>query len=99
VIEAIGESKSYRAGDHVGETGVVIKDIRDYVIVEFQGKRFKMSSRPFKIPQTPVERSDRTVALRRPLACTLNLFPGTPRYVVADVLDHNPGLAHMVPAL
>jgi len=43
VIEAIGESKSYRAGDHVGETGVVIKDIRDYVIVEFQGKRFKMT--------------------------------------------------------
>jgi hypothetical protein len=43
VIEATGESKAYKAGDKVGETGVVIKDIKEYVLVEFEKRRFKVT--------------------------------------------------------
>jgi hypothetical protein len=43
VIEATGESKAYKAGDKVGETGVLIKDIKDYVVVEFEKRRFKVT--------------------------------------------------------
>jgi hypothetical protein len=43
VIEATGESKAYKAGDKVGETGVVVKDIKDYVLVEFEKRRFKVT--------------------------------------------------------
>ncbi len=30
-------------GDKVGETGVLIKDIKDYIIVEFEKRRFKVN--------------------------------------------------------
>jgi type II secretory pathway component PulC len=43
VIESTGESKAYKSGDKVGETGVVVKDIKDYVIVEFEKRRFKVT--------------------------------------------------------
>ena len=43
VIEATGESKAYKAGDKIGETGATVKDIKDYVIVEFEKRRFKMT--------------------------------------------------------
>jgi hypothetical protein len=43
VIEATGESKAYKTGDKVGETGVLIKDIKDYVVVEFEKRRFKVT--------------------------------------------------------
>lgn len=43
VIEATGESKAYKSGDKVGETGVLIKDIKDYVVVEFEKRRFKVT--------------------------------------------------------
>jgi hypothetical protein len=37
------DSKAYKAGDKVGETGVVIKDVKDFVIVEFEKRRFKVT--------------------------------------------------------
>ena len=43
VIEATGESKAYKAGDKVGETGVLVKDVKDFVIVEFEKRRFKVT--------------------------------------------------------
>lgn len=43
VIEATGESKAYKSGDQVGETGVLIKEIKDYVVVEFEKRRFKVT--------------------------------------------------------
>jgi type II secretory pathway component PulC len=43
VIEATGESKAYKAGEKVGETGAVVKDIKDYVIVDFEKRRFKVT--------------------------------------------------------
>jgi hypothetical protein len=43
VIETPVESKAYKAGDRVGETGVLIKDIREYVVVEFESRRFKVT--------------------------------------------------------
>lgn len=45
VIEMVGtnESKTFKSGDKVGETGVVIKDIKDFVIVEYDKRRFKMT--------------------------------------------------------
>jgi hypothetical protein len=43
VIEAIGESKAYKAGDKVGETGVLVRDIKNYVVVEFEKRRFKVT--------------------------------------------------------
>lgn len=43
VIEATGESKAYKAGDKVGETGVVVKDIKEYVVVEFEKRRFRVT--------------------------------------------------------
>jgi hypothetical protein len=43
VIEAGGESKAYKAGDKVGETGVLVRDIKNDVIVEFERRRFKVT--------------------------------------------------------
>jgi hypothetical protein len=43
VIEATGESKAYKAGDKVGETGVLVRDIKDYVVVEYEKRRFKVT--------------------------------------------------------
>lgn len=43
VIETPTESKAYKAGDRVGETGVVVKDVKDFVIVEFEKRRFKVT--------------------------------------------------------
>jgi hypothetical protein len=43
VIESTGESKAYKAGDKIGETGATVKDIKDYVIVEFEKRRFKVT--------------------------------------------------------
>ena len=43
VFEATGESKAYKTGDNVGETGVTVKDIKDYVIVEYEKRRFKVT--------------------------------------------------------
>jgi len=43
VIETPTESKAYKAGDKVGETGVTVKDIKDYVVIEFEKRRFKVT--------------------------------------------------------
>ena len=43
VLETPSESKAYKAGDRVGETGVVVKDVKDFVIVEFEKRRFKVT--------------------------------------------------------
>jgi hypothetical protein len=43
VIETPTESKAYKAGEKVGETGVLIKDIKDFVVVEFESRRFKVT--------------------------------------------------------
>lgn len=43
VIETPTDSKAYKAGDKVGETGVLIRDIKDYVIVEYERRRFKVT--------------------------------------------------------
>jgi len=43
IIETPSESKAYKAGDRVGETGVLIKDVKDYVIIEFERRRFKVT--------------------------------------------------------
>jgi hypothetical protein len=43
VIEAAGESKAYKAGDRVGETGVLLREVREYIIVEFEKRQFKVT--------------------------------------------------------
>ena len=43
VIETPTDSKAYKAGDPVGETGVTIKSIKDYVIIDFEKRRFKVT--------------------------------------------------------
>jgi type II secretory pathway component PulC len=43
VIEATGESKAYQAGDRIGETGVTVKNVKDFVIVEYEKRRFKVT--------------------------------------------------------
>lgn len=43
VIETPTESKAYKVDDQVGETGVTIKAIKDYVIIEYEKRRFKVT--------------------------------------------------------
>lgn len=43
VIETPTESKAYKAGDAVGETGVTVKDVKDYAVIEFEKRRFKVT--------------------------------------------------------
>jgi type II secretory pathway component PulC len=43
VIETPSESKAYKAGDKVGETGVTVKDVKDYVVIEYEKRRFKVT--------------------------------------------------------
>jgi hypothetical protein len=45
VIETLSpiESKAYKVGDRIGETGVRVKDIKEYVIVEYDRRRFKVT--------------------------------------------------------
>ena len=43
VIESPGESRAYKAGEKVGETGILIKDVKEFVIVEFEKRRFKVT--------------------------------------------------------
>jgi hypothetical protein len=43
VIETPTESKAYKAGDKVGETGVTVKDVKDYVVIEYEKRRFKVT--------------------------------------------------------
>jgi hypothetical protein len=43
VIETPAESKAYKAGDLVGDTGVLIKDVKDYVVIDFEKRRFKVT--------------------------------------------------------
>lgn len=43
VIETATESKAYKAGDKVGETGIVVHTVKDYVVVEFEKRRFKVT--------------------------------------------------------
>jgi hypothetical protein len=43
VIEVGGESKAYKAGDKIGETGVVVKAVKEYVVLEFNQRRYKLT--------------------------------------------------------
>jgi len=43
VIETPQESKGYKAGDAVGETGAVVRTVTDYVVLEFARKRYKLT--------------------------------------------------------
>jgi hypothetical protein len=37
------ESKAYKSGDRIGETGIQIKEIKEHVIVEYEKRRFKVT--------------------------------------------------------
>ena len=43
VIETPQASKGYKVGDPVGETGAVVRTVADYVILEFEKKRYKLT--------------------------------------------------------
>jgi type II secretory pathway component PulC len=48
VIELSGESKAYRPGDRVGETGAIVLKIADGVLLEYQRKRFRLTFKGLK---------------------------------------------------
>jgi hypothetical protein len=43
VIETPTETKGYRPGDSVGSTGALVRSVTDYVILEFEKKRYKLT--------------------------------------------------------
>ncbi|HLY08741.1 MAG TPA: hypothetical protein VKW04_05460 [Planctomycetota bacterium] len=43
VIETPQDSKAYKAGDKVGETGVVVRDVKDYVVIEYERRRYRVT--------------------------------------------------------
>ncbi len=50
---ATGLSKAYKAGDRIGETGIVLKDVKDYLIVEYERRRFRVTFQ--KIEEVPAD--------------------------------------------
>lgn len=43
VIETPQDSKAYKAGDKVGETGVVVREVKDYVVIEYERRRYRVT--------------------------------------------------------
>jgi len=43
VLETPQDSKAYKAGDKVGETGVVVREVKDYVIIEYERRRYRVT--------------------------------------------------------
>jgi type II secretory pathway component PulC len=48
VMETQGESKRYKAGDRVGETGAVVMAVTDCVLLEYRKRRFRMTFKGVK---------------------------------------------------
>jgi hypothetical protein len=40
---ATNETKAYQSGDPIGETGVILREIKEGVIVEYEKQRFKVT--------------------------------------------------------
>lgn len=54
-LPSTGESKGYKAGDAIGETGAVVKEVAEFVLFEHGKRRFKLTFKGVEeMPLRPV---------------------------------------------